>query len=367
MNNTNTNIAFVTPSMRYGGRERVLSILVNYFAEKKGINVHLIIYGKNRDICFNISPKVNILKPEWEFNENIKTVSTIRTLQYVRRTTKATHADIMVSFEEIWNRFALLATVGMKIRKVISNRNSPISNYGKFDSFLAKVLYPGADLLIAQTQVAKEIYEKKYKLKKCIVIGNPIKKLEPESLLSAHRENIIITVGRLMSGKNHDRLIRIFAQIHHKGWKLYIVGGDFANQNNSVKLKQLCAELGVSEDVVFTSAQQDVNKFLLKSKIFVFASRKEGFPNAIGEALAAGLPVISYDCIAGPREMIEDGHNGYLIPLYDDELFKNKLESLMSDEKLLGQMSNEAVKSISRFDTDKICGLFYENILNYED
>lgn len=363
----NTNIAFVTPSMRYGGRERVLSILVNYFAEKKRINVHLIIYGKNRDICFNINPKVNILKPEWEFNENIKTASTIRTLLYVRRTIKATHTDIMVSFEEIWNRFALLATVGMKIRKVISNRNSPISNYGKFDSFLAKVLYPGADLLIAQTQVAKEIYEKKYKLKKCIVIGNPIKKLEPESLLSAHRENIIITVGRLMSGKNHDRLIRIFAQTHHKGWKLYIVGGDFANQNNSVKLKQLCEELGVSEDVVFTGAQQDVNKFLLKSKIFVFASRKEGFPNAIGEALAAGLPVISYDCIAGPREMIEDSYNGYLIPLYDDELFKNRLESLMSNEKLLGQMSNEAVKSISRFDTDKICGLFYENILNYED
>ncbi len=363
----NTNIAFVTPSMRYGGRERVLSILVNYFAEKKGINVHLIIYGKNRDICFNISPKVNILKPEWEFNENIKTVSTIRTLLYVRRTVKATHADIMVSFEEIWNRFALLATVGMKIHKVISNRNSPIRNYGKFDAFLAKILYPQADLLIAQTQVAKEIYERKYKLKKCIVIGNPIKKLESETLQSAHRENIIITVGRLMSGKNHDRLIRIFAQTQHQGWKFFIVGGDFAKQNNMSRLKNLCGELGVSDDVVFTGAQPDVYKYLLRSKIFVFASEKEGFPNVIGEALAAGLPVISYDCVAGPSEMIEDNRNGYLMPMHDDNLFKNRLELLMSNEKLRRQMSKEAVNSISRFDIDKICELFYENILNYED
>lgn len=361
------NLTFVTPSMRYGGRERVLSILTNYFSKKDGIRVNLIIYGKNRDICFGIEPEVQIHKPSWEFNEKLGFLYTIRTLFYLRRAVKKCDTDIMVSFEEIWNRFALLATVGMKIRKVISNRNSPIRNYGKFDAFLAKILYPQADLLIAQTQVAKEIYERKYKLKKCIVIGNPIKKLESETLQSTHRENIIITVGRLMSGKNHDRLIRIFAKTQHKGWKFFIVGGDFAKQNNMNRLKNLCGELGVSDDVVFTGAQPDVYKYLLRSKIFVFASGKEGFPNVIGEALAAGLPVISYDCVAGPSEMIEDNRNGYLVPMHDDSLFKNRLELLMSNEKLRRQMSKEAVNSISRFDIDKICDLFYENILNYED
>lgn len=361
------SLTFVTPSMRYGGRERVLSILTNYFSKKDGIRVNLIIYGKNRDICFGIEPEVQIHKPSWEFNDKLGFLYTIRTLFYLRRTVKKCDTDIMVSFEEIWNRFALLATVGMKIHKVISNRNSPIRNYGKFDAFLAKILYPQADLLIAQTQVAKEIYERKYKLKKCIIIGNPIKKLESETLQSAHRENIIITVGRLMSGKNHDRLIRIFAQTQHQGWKFFIVGGDFAKQNNMSRLKNLCGELGVSDDVVFTGAQPDVYKYLLRSKIFVFASEKEGFPNVIGEALAAGLPVISYDCVAGPSEMIEDNRNGYLMPMHDDNLFKNRLELLMSNEKLRRQMSKEAVNSISRFDIDKICELFYENILNYED
>lgn len=357
------SIAFVTPSMRFGGRERVLSILVNYFAEEKGIDVHLIIYGKHRELNFSISPKVHIHKPEWEFNDKRKTISTLKTLLYVRRTVKASGADVMVSFEEIWNRFALLATVGMKIRKVISNRNSPLRNYGKLDAFLAKLLYPTADLLIAQTQVAKGIYEKKYKLKKCIVIGNPISRLAPEALLSANRENVIITVGRLMTSKNHDRLVRIFAQVKHDNWRLYVVGGDFANQNNMEKLKRLCVELGVNDSVVFTGAQSDVNKFLLRSKIFVFASEKEGFPNVIGEALAAGLPVISYDCIAGPSEMVEDGKNGYLIPLYDDSLFKERLEYLMENEGVRSKMSDEALASIDKFAEKKICEQFYNNMI----
>lgn len=357
------SIAFVTPSMRFGGRERVLSILANYFAEEKGIDVHLIIYGKHRELNFNISPKVNIHKPEWEFNDKRKTISTLKTLLYLRRTVRASDADIMVSFEEIWNRFALLATVGMKIRKVISNRNSPLRTYGKFDAFLAKILYPQADLLIAQSQIAKSIYEKKYKLKKCVVIGNPIKKLDEDLLISAERQNIIVTVGRLMSGKNHDRLVRIFAQAKHDNWRLYVVGGDFANQNNMEKLKRLCVELGVSDSVVFTGAQSDVNKFLLRSKIFVFASEKEGFPNVIGEALAAGLPVISYDCIAGPSEMIEDGKNGYLIPLYDDNLFKERLEYLMECEDVRSKMSDEALASIDKFGDKKICEQFYNNII----
>lgn len=360
-------VTFVTPSMRYGGRERVLSILANYFSKKDGIRVNLIIYGKNRDLCFNIEPEVQIYRPNWEFNEKLGFLYTVRTLLYLRKTVKKCDTDIMVSFEEIWNRFALLATVGMRIRKVISNRNSPLRNYGKFDAFLAKILYPQADLLIAQTQVAKEIYEKKYKLKKCIVIGNPIKKLEPETLLSARRENLIITVGRLMSGKNHDRLIRIFARTRHDGWKFLIVGGDFAKQNNMSRLKNLCSDLGVSDDVIFTGAQPDVYKYLLRSKIFVFASEKEGFPNVIGEALAAGTPVISYDCVAGPSEMIEDGRNGYLIPMHKDGLFTSRLEALMGDDLLRDKMSKEAVNSISRFDIDKICRLFYENIMNYED
>ena len=360
-------VTFVTPSMRYGGRERVLSILANYFSKKDGIRVNLIIYGKNKDLCFNIEPEVQIYRPNWEFNEKLGFLYTVRTLLYLRKTVKKCDTDIMVSFEEIWNRFALLATVGMRIRKVISNRNSPLRNYGKFDAFLAKILYPQADLLIAQTQVAKEIYEKKYKLKKCIVIGNPIKKLEPETLLSARRENLIITVGRLMSGKNHDRLIRIFARTRHDGWKFLIVGGDFAKQNNMSRLKNLCSDLGVSDDVIFTGAQPDVYKYLLRSKIFVFASEKEGFPNVIGEALATGTPVISYDCVAGPSEMIEDGRNGYLIPMHKDGLFTSRLEALMGDDLLRDKMSKEAVNSISRFDIDKICRLFYENIMNYED
>lgn len=354
-------IAFVTPSLNFGGRERVLTLLINYFVEKGEVEVHVILYGKNREIFFDLDKGATIHKPDFEFKKYSETFSTIKTLLFLRKSIKRLNIDIVVSFEEIWNRFVLLSALGLNIKKIISNRNNPYSDYGFIDRNLAKFLYPQADVLIAQTQIAKEVYEKRYKLKQCVVIGNPIVMLNYDN--SIMRENIILSVGRLMTSKNHDKLIQIFAKIKHKDWKLIIVGGDFAKQNNYEKLKQLIIELKLEGKVILAGAQKDVNSYLLKSKIFVFASEKEGFPNVIGEAMAAGLPVISYDCIAGPSDMIDDGDNGYLIPLFNDELFAEKLQLLVDSVETRERLSENALKRIALFESNVICKRFYDLII----
>ena len=111
-------------------------------------------------------------------------------------------------------------------------------------------------------------------------------------------------VGRLIKTKHQDNLIKIFASINKKDWKLVIVGYDHLKQMNMEPLKKLALDHGLADRVVFAGKQSDVEKYYLSSKIFAFTSSSEGFPNAIGEAMAAGLPVVAYNCVAGPAEKL---------------------------------------------------------------
>lgn len=79
--------------------------------------------------------------------------------------------------------------------------------------------------------------------------------------------------------------------------------------------------------------------------------------------MAAGLPVVAFDCVAGPSEMIIDGYNGFLVPLYDYRQFEEKLARLMKDENLREKLGINAEKSIQRFSREKICEAFYEFIM----
>lgn len=358
-------IAFVTPSLALGGRERVLSLIINHFIEKGEVEVHLILYGKSREVKFQLNNGIIIHKPNFDYSAHSSFISLLKTLYFVRTTVKRLGIDIMVSFEEIWNRFALLATVGIGIRKVISNRNNPYRQYGMIDNILAKLLYPTVDILIAQTQIAKNVYTKKYTLKKCVVIGNPIESVE--NVNDTYREKIIITVGRLMASKNHLRLLSIFSKINRSDWRLMIVGGDFADHDIKSKLKKKILEYGLEGRVILTGSVTNINELLLKSSIFAFASSKEGFPNAVGEAMAAGVPVISYDCVAGPSEMIVDGVNGFLIPMFDDERFVDKLNFLIKNDAVRTMMGKNAMGSIKKFGSEKICEEFYNIILKEEN
>ena len=299
-------------------------------------------------------------EPNFSFGKN-ELLYAIKSLLYIRKTVKENHIDTIVSFEEKWNRFALLALVGLKVRRVISNRNNPYRDYGFVDRKLAQWLYPHANVLVAQTKIAKDAYEKRYRLKKCVVIGNPIDQIDV-NVDDNERENIVICVARLMKSKNHDRLINIFSKTKNEGWKLVLVGGAFGKEDLSIKLKKQISELGLDDKVILAGASKDVNSYLLKSKIFAFTSDHEGFPNSIGEAMAAGLPVVSYDCVAGPSDMIDDGISGYLIPVFDDDLFVKRLDYLMTHECERQEMGKAAVEKIKQFDSDLICDKFYSVI-----
>lgn len=352
MSNNHIKICLAIPSLQAGGMERVMSEIAWDFSKRDNIELHLIMFGKDRKIFYDIPDNIIIHKPNFEFNDNKRTLSTIRTIFFIRKEIKKINPDRILSFGEIWNSFVLLSLYGTKYKVFISDRCRPNKSFGKIHDTLRKRLYSKAEGVIAQTNKAKEIYSTQFHNDNVSVIGNPIREIIDRNI---RRENIVVSVGRLIDTKNFDQLINIFNNTDNDNWKLIIVGGDAIKQKNSVTLQKMIDDLKLSEKVILAGTQKDVESYLLKSKIFAFTSSSEGFPNVVGEAMSAGLPVVSYDCIAGPSDMINNGENGYLIPLFDQDMFKEKLNYLMNHAEIISQMSENAKLSIKKFSTENIC------------
>ena len=347
-------------SLGPGGMERVMSELINGFIRNHGAEVHVILYGIERTIFYDVDERAIIHRPPFVFTNKRRTWCTLKTIQYLHKEIKHIATDTVLSFGNYWNSLVLLATRGLKYPVYVSDRSSPAKDMGKFQNKLRNVLYPKATGIIAQTTKAKEYYDRLFQQSNYAIIGNPIRNIEIPS--DNERENVIVSVGRLIHTKHYDRMIKLFAELNRPDWKLVIVGGDAQNQNNMAKLKSQLTEMGNPENIELAGTQKEVERYLLRSSIFAFTSSSEGFPNVVGEAMSSGLPVISYDCVAGPSDMIEDGVNGYLVPVFDDELFKTRLKELMDNAEKREEMGAKAKASIKAFEVDKIVDNFYQFI-----
>ena len=354
-------ICLVIPSLHAGGMERVMSELVNEFSLDKTLEVNLILYGITREIFYPVPENVKIYKPSFEFKNKYRLFYTLKTLLFLRKQLQKINPDTVLSFGEIWNNFVLIACLGLQLPVFVSDRCQPNKSLGKMHNWLRNKLYPTAKGVIAQTEKGKAIFEKMYKHSNIQVIGNPIRQITSEKKIE--KENIVLTVGRLIDTKHHDELIRLFVEINDPNWKLIIVGDDAIKQKNRIKLELLIKELKVEDKVVLAGSQKEVEPYYLKSKIFAFTSSSEGFPNVIGEAMSAGLPVVAFDCMSGPSDMIANEKNGYLIELFNYESFKKHLQILMSDESLRLKLGLNAAESIQEFKIDEISKKYKKMIL----
>ncbi|WP_085537632.1 glycosyltransferase [Massilibacteroides vaginae] len=355
-------IVFLIPSLGSGGMERVMSELLNYICEIPYIECHLILYGKERSIFYPISSKIIVHKPSFDFNNEYRKWMTLRTIFFLRRKIKEIRPTVILSFGELWNSLVLLSLFGLKYPIYISDRCQPNKTFGYRQDTLRKILYKRADGVIAQTTKARDLYESQFCNTNVRVIGNPIRHIVKKK--EDIRENVIISVGRLISTKNFDRLIDIFTKINNENWRLIIVGGDADQQNNSIALASKIKDLKMENFIQLVGNQREVDSFLLKSSIFAFTSSSEGFPNVIGEAMSAGLPVIAYDCIAGPSDLIENGRNGFLISLFDDFEFENKLRFLMEHKEEREKMGFYARESVKKFSVESICSEYFTFLLS---
>lgn len=338
-----------------------MSELAGYLDQKKDVKLHLVLYGKEREVFYTLPEDITLYKPDWPFDNKKRLWHTVKTLFYLRRTVKKINPDRILSYGEYWNSFVLLALKGSHYPVYVSDRCKPDKFLGKLHERLRSWLYPGAAGIIAQTTVAKRVYLEKVLNQNIKVIGNPIREIKNDGV-TVERENIVLTVGRLIKTKHHDRLIDMFNRIDADGWKLIIIGGNAIQQDGMGRLKGKIDELNLNRKVILTGTVSNVEDYYLKSKIFAFTSSSEGFPNVIGEAMSAGLPVVTYDCVAGPADMVKDGENGYLVDLFDDETFEGRLRKLMNDEDLRERMGEKSRELIQKFNVDAIGEEYYRFI-----
>lgn len=208
-----------------------------------------------------------------------------------------------------------------------------------------------ADGIIVLTDMDKIKYENELKLNcKIYTINNPIS--QPESNpLCASRDNTVVAVGRLTHQKNLSDLIDVWDILGEDtvGWNLSIVGSGEEEQQLKEKVHQKNLI-----NVHFTGFVRNTEQVYQKSKILVMTSLYEGLPMVLLEGQANGLSIVSYDCYTGPSEVIDNGNNGFLIPMGNKDEFAEKLKYLLKNEDELKQMSEKAVLSSRRFFIEEI-------------
>ena len=182
------------------------------------------------------------------------------------------------------------------------------------------------------------------------VIPNPI--TAPSSEMSPLSDKVILAVGRLDNQKNFPGLIDIWALIakDYPDWKLRIVGEGYTDTRILQKVKEYSLE-GQFELCPFTS---NVQEHYLSSSIFTMTSDFEGFGLVLVEAESMGLPLVSYACPCGPRDIIRDGQDGFLVERGDMKTFAARLRQLIEDEELRRRMGQAAKVNSQRFSLDNV-------------
>ena len=170
----------------------------------------------------------------------------------------------------------------------------------------------------------------------------------------------VLCVGRISTDKGIDRLLNIWAKVSSEfpDWKLRLIG-DVVDKE---LLKQI-NDLRIDESVEIKKATRNILDEYLDSSVYVMTSRFEGLPMVLLEAISVGLPIVSYTFKCGPRDVINDGVDGFLVEEDDKKTFVEKLKLLMSDEKLRTEMSKQAKINSKRFSEEVVMNK-WNNLFN---
>lgn len=313
-------------ALSFDGAEKVAAMWANYLS-REGHQIAFLV--QNRREKEQILEENIAVFPIAATEEAYRTMSVWQRLREARRIVKAYCPDIVISFLPKMQILMMLATLGVRCKRIETIRNNPWvdTDIGK-KRFLWNFCFVRGDRIILQTEEQLE-YFPKHMQKKCVVIRNPI--LQPPSAkqYQGNAPRRFIAVGRVNEQKNYPVMIRAFAQaIKDNQDAILDIYGTGPSAYVSFIQTQI-DEAGLHESVMLRGRTDKVAEELMSHDVFLMSSDYEGMPNALAEAMATGLVCLSTDCKTGPKDMIDSGVDGYLAVTGSVDSFAEAIQRIM--------------------------------------
>ena len=351
-----SRICIVSPSLKTGGIERALTVLAAQFVEED-FDVDFICCLRGPRF-YTLPDSVGVHEPGFSRSSSFlnKILYYPRLIWFLRSKIKKICPDRVLVFGDWFSPITLLALLGTDYPVYISDRTIPDYKFKFPIPQLKRWLYPRSSGFIAQTNRARTFKERAFgnRLRiKCI--PNAMPDLASDTVVS--RENEILYVGRFAWEKDPEILVRAMPHVLRKysDWKLRMVGsGPLLKE-----METLAGRLNLSQHIIFMGNVVDVGTLYKRASLFVLPSSVEGFPNALIEAMSAGLPCVCFQDI--PYEDIIVPHiNGVVLKDRKPESLADALVTMIEDESLRHLVGKEAMKIRETLSPSRISGLILE-------
>lgn len=348
-------LTLVISSLGAGGAERVMANLANHWVGK-GWSITLLTLDDGRlPPFYDLHPEIQHLKLSL-YAESItlwqKISRNIRRLLILRRKIAASHPQVVLSFNDRTNVLVLAATRLLFVPVVVAEHIHPAAApLGRVWETLRRCLYPRASSIVTLTERSAEYFPASWRTK-IEIIPNPVLTPEREYAPNHSRQNIVVAMGRLVPQKGFDLLIDAFAQIapEFHGWRLVLLGEGPLRE----ELENQVHRLSLEDKVLLAGVVPRPDTYLRQAQLFVLSSRFEGFPMALCEAMANGVPVVAADCPTGPREILRPGVDGLLVVPEDVAALAHAMATLMADAPLRHEMGRRAREIVARYSLEEV-------------
>lgn len=350
-------IIFVTISMTGGGTERVIATLANYWA-RNGYKITILMIGGD-SVEYDLDSRILIQCVSKATGGNLS--ARVKRIRAMREEFKKDESASIIAMGTVASLFSSVASVGLKNRLIMSERNDPeILNHKPIkyhERQIRNMLYMRAYRIVFQSEMAMESFPQNIK-EKGVIIMNPLREDMPIPAEYCDRDRRVITAGRLTKRKNQKLLIDGFVGFHstHTEYTLDIFGDGELREF----LENYIIEKNAEDYITIRGFSKEIYSEMNKSSIYISTSDSEGISNSLMEAMAMGLAVIATDCpVGGSASLIQDGVNGRLIPVGDYEELVNAINEV-SVSQIACNYADEAKKVRERYSTKSVADKWEE-------
>lgn len=348
-----TRTTIVVPALGAGGTEHVVSLVANHWS-RQGHEVTIITFeAPTSEAYYPIDPHIDIWRlggagrPRSNLHSGLMAFRRMRKLAAALRASRPT---FILSFLTRTNVLTLLAGWRLGVPIIVSERNNPeLQPVGRGWKRLQRWLYPRAFGLVTMTRGALETFPPIMRKRGWVV---PNASDLPPGWNSRRQDNTLTAVGRLTHQKGFDLLLEAFAKIAPDlpEWHLRIWGEGEERANLEAQRNRL----GLADRVSMPGVTKRPGEWVETADVFVLSSRYEGWGIVLLEAMAAGIPTVSFRCQWGPEEMISDGEDGILVEREDIDALATALGRILRDPLLRYHLGRDAEQSARRFTQERV-------------